>query len=59
MLKYSSNNEKMIVFQDDNSDNVTARMVIKLQTLIDLIFAIDKNKLIVGNIKADMIKPAA
>lgn len=53
MLKYSSNNEKMIVFQDDDSDNVTARMVIKLQTLIDLIFAIDKNRLIDVSIKLD------
>lgn len=58
-LKYSSNKEKMIVLQDDNKYNVTARIVVKLQTLIELIFAIDKNKLIVGNIKADMIKPAA
>lgn len=58
-LKYSSNKEKMIVLQDDNKYNVTARIVLKLQTLIELIFAIDKNKLIVGNITADMIKPAA
>lgn len=59
LLKYSSNKEKMVVFQDDDTHNVTARMVLKLQTLIELIFAVDKNKLIVGNIKADMIKSAA
>lgn len=53
LLKYSSNSEKMIVFQDNDKDNVTARMLLKLQTLLDIILAIDKNKLIVGNIKSD------
>lgn len=52
MLKYSSSNEKMILFQDNNN-NVTARMVIKLQTLINLVTAIDINGLIVKKENSD------
>lgn len=47
VLKYSSNNEKMIVFQDKHKGYVTARMILKLQTLINLINAIDKKRLII------------
>lgn len=47
VLKYSSSKEKMIVFQDNDKYNVTARMILKLQTLIDLVKTTDKNGLII------------
>lgn len=59
ILKYSSHNEKMMIFQDNDKDNVTARIVLKLKTLIDLICAIDKNGLIVENIKNNKNETAA
>lgn len=46
LLKLNSNNEKMIIIQDDDSKNVTARIVIKLDTLIRIITIVDKNNLI-------------
>ena len=45
-LIYSSNDdkrEKMIIMQDDYKNNVTARIVLKLETLLKLIHIIDKN----------------
>ena len=45
-LRYSSAHEKMVVIQDDDSDNVTARIVIKLGTLLGFVAAIDLNHLI-------------
>lgn len=59
LLKYSSNNEKMIVLQDNDKNNVTARMVLKLKTLINLIEEIDKKKLIIGNEKIIIDKDVA
>ena len=46
VLKYSSSDEKMIVIQDDNSHSITARIVVKLSTLLDIINNIDLTNLI-------------
>ena len=46
VLKYSSNNEKMIIIQDDDKNNVTARIVVKLSTLLNLIDVVDINRII-------------
>ena len=40
-LVYSSSEERMIIIQDDNGHNVTARIVIKLSTLLNFIDFID------------------
>lgn len=45
-LVLASNQEKMVVIQDDDSHNVTARIIIKLQTLLNMIQVIDKSVLI-------------
>ena len=45
-LRYSSDNEKMVVIQDNDQYNVTARIVIKLSTILSFIHAIDINELI-------------
>lgn len=42
-LCLSSNNEKMVVIQDDNTHNVTARIVLRLSTIIGFIDAVDFN----------------
>ena len=49
LLKYSSAKEKMVVLQDNNKDNVTARMVLKLSTLLSFVDTVDKNSLISRN----------
>ena len=46
-LKLASDKTRMVVIQDDNTSNVTARIVIKLSTLIDFIKCVDKQKIIV------------
>lgn len=46
LLKYSSNHEKMVIIQDDDTNNVTARIVIKLSTLLSIIEAVDINGII-------------
>lgn len=46
LLKLNENNEKMVIIQDDDGHNVTGRIVIKLNTLIELIRIIDKNNLL-------------
>ena len=46
ILRYSSSKEKMVVIQDDDSNNVTARIVIKLSTLMEFINVIDLDDLI-------------
>lgn len=46
LLKKSSTDEKMVVIQDDNGKNVTARIVIKLSTLLSFISCIDLNETI-------------
>lgn len=45
-LVYSKFSEKMVIIQNRNKNNVTARIVLKLSTIINLIKAIDKNRLI-------------
>jgi hypothetical protein len=42
-LRISKSNEKMIVMQDNDRNNVTARIVLKLNTLLQLISVIDRN----------------
>lgn len=44
LLKFSSINEKMVIIQDHGRGNVTARIVIKLSTLLKFISIIDCNK---------------
>lgn len=46
VLRYSSENEKMIIMQDNHNRNVTARMVLKLTTLLNFVDRIDLNGLI-------------
>lgn len=50
-LRYSKNNVKMIIIQDNDSNNVTARIVLKIETLLNLVKTIDKNKIIQRSIK--------
>lgn len=45
-LRLSGSGEKMVVMQDNAKSNVTARFVLKLQTLLDFISATDRNGLI-------------
>ena len=45
-LREASNGEKMVIIQDDNGKNVTARIVIKLSTLLRFVEVIDINNLI-------------
>ena len=45
-LRYSSRNEKMVVIEDHNSSNVNARIVLKLDTLIWFINAVDRRGII-------------
>jgi hypothetical protein len=45
-LRLSSRREKMIVIQDNDNNNVTARIVIKLETLMQFISAVDQNHII-------------
>lgn len=42
-LLFSSSGERMVIIQDDNTNNVTARIVIKLSTLLLYIDVIDVN----------------
>lgn len=54
LLKLSSANEKMIVMQDDNGNNVTARIVIKLSSLLNFVKVIDRKGLInINDIKVN------
>lgn len=45
-LKYNINAEKMIIIQDNDRNNVTARIVLKLDTIMKIIDVVDKNKLL-------------
>lgn len=45
-LRFSSSGEKMIIIQDDDRYNVTARMVLKLSTILGFINVVDKNSVI-------------
>lgn len=46
-LRFSSSHEKMIVIQDNDQHNVTARMVVRLNTLLSFVSVIDKNHMFV------------
>lgn len=46
ILKLSSNGEKMVIVQDDDTKNVTGRIVIKLSTLMSFVRAIDLNGIV-------------
>ena len=46
VLKYNEQREKVVIIEDDNTYNVTARMVIKLDTLKQLIRVIDRNEIL-------------
>ena len=45
-LLFSSGGERMIIVQDDNGHNVTARIVIKISTLLNIVDIVDRYKLI-------------
>ena len=49
ILKYSSDNQKMIIIQDNDTYNVTARIVLKLSTLLSFVEQIDLNGLITNS----------
>lgn len=46
VLRLGENNEKMLIIQDDDRYNVTARIIIKKDTLLDYVRTIDKNNLL-------------
>lgn len=46
LLRFSSTGEKMVIIQDDDRHNVTARIVLKLSTLLEFIEVIDINSTI-------------
>lgn len=48
VLKFSSQREKMLICQDNDQHNVTARIVIKLSTLLTFVNVIDRNNIIVA-----------
>ena len=55
-LLKKAGNTKMIVFQDNDRDNVNARMVIKLKTLLNIVKEIDKNDILsISNQKLENI----
>lgn len=45
-LRLSTSSEKMVVIQDDNRHNVTARIVLKLSTILGFIDVVDINGLV-------------
>lgn len=49
ILKMSSMNERMFVVQDDGNSAVSARIIIKIDTLLCIIKTIDKNKILQFN----------
>lgn len=55
-LKYSTNNEKMVILEDHDTHGVTARIVIKLSTLLAFIDIIDKNGIIAPKEKRQKIQ---
>lgn len=46
LLRFSSFGERMVIIQDDDRHNVTARIVLKLSTLLKFIEVIDLNSII-------------
>lgn len=53
ILKLSSTNEKMVVIQDDGNNAVTARIIIRLDTLIRIVKTIDKKHILIFNAQQD------
>ena len=49
VLKTSDNN-RMIIIQDQNRSNVTARMILNLDNLVEIIRIIDKNNILNSNL---------
>ena len=49
ILKLSSTKEKMVIIQDDGNNAVSARIIIKLDTLIRIVKTIDKNHILLFN----------
>lgn len=45
-LQYGKNRERMFIMQDHDSNNVTARIILKVSTLIDMAKTVNKNNLI-------------
>ena len=45
-LRLNTSDEKMIVIQDQDKSNVSARIVMKLNTLLQFIYSIDRNHLV-------------
>ena len=50
-LCYSKNQEKMIIIQDDDTHNVTARIVVRLSTLLNFIIVVDRNNILLSKNK--------
>lgn len=46
LLRFASTGEKMVIIQDRSQHNVTARMVLKLSTLLQFVEVIDVNSII-------------
>lgn len=46
VLKYGANNCKIVVIQDDDGHSVTARIVLKLDTLLRIVDVVDRNNII-------------
>ena len=53
-LVFSSNNEKIVVIQDNNNTNVTGRIVIRLSTLLGFVNTVDKNNMLSDNNKINI-----
>lgn len=51
ILILTEKNEKMIIIQDNDAHTVSARIVIKLITLLEIIKVIDKNNILIFNPK--------
>lgn len=45
-LRINARGEKMVVMQDNDRDNVTARLVLKLETLLEIIYIVDIDRLL-------------
>lgn len=55
-LRLNTSGEKMIVIQDQDKSNVSARLVMKLSTLLQFIYTIDRNHLVCAQQSTDSMK---
>lgn len=53
ILKFNDNGEKVIIIQDDGNNSVSARIIIKLDTLLNIIKTIDRNHILAFNPKEE------